>query len=284
MAACRQGALRVGGGYIYVDTSSCDACSACADACARRAISITSAREAADGAEGRVVWTLRDAAVVLAVMSASLVATRLLMTSDAVVAMVPEARALLRSATLVAFFAIQLLTVTTLARLRGASLVRAFGLRRLRRRMSYVATTVAFVIVLLMVTRGVAYAWAAVARAAGWAPPDGAALTALFGGGGLGLALAMVSLVVLGPVAEELCFRGVVLGALGARWGAWAGIVSTAVVFAISHLTAWTFLPLVTLGIAAGCLAWFRRSLLAAISLHALYNGVVVAAAYWLAR
>lgn len=338
--ACARGALRVGGGFIYVDASTCDNCFSCVDVCHRQAITRrpvgrlgvistgsgaarvvvgsrseakairqqavdaerTVARrasaavrderlhneaarvDAADASEGRVIWTLSDAGVALFVMSVSLVATRMLSASGAVSVMPPTGQIAVRVGLLIGFFAAQIATLSVLARRHGTRLIPAFGLGRLGRGARTVTATVSLVVALTVLTRLVSYGWGAFARAVGWSPPDSGALTVVFGGGGVGLALALVALAILGPVAEELAFRGVLLRALGRSWGKWPAILATAVIFAGYHVTAWTLVPLLALGIALGWLAWSRRSLWAAILLHALYNGVVVAAAYWLAQ
>ena len=108
--------------------------------------------------------------------------------------------------------------------------------------------------------------------------------TELFGMGGGGLLLAVLMVVLAGPFVEEIAFRGVVLGAAGPRWGMWPAIVASAALFAFAHVTAWMVVPTFVLGIALGWLAWTRGSVWPAIALHVLYNGVVVGAAFWLAR
>lgn len=340
VSTCPHGALRVGGGYLYVDSASCDSCLRCVDACGRKAITRRSAgrpiasktgpggarvvvgsraeakalrqetldaersrarnqsvraktaatRQAAarldavDAAEGCVAWTMLDAGAVLAVMMASLFATSAISESAAVSVMPPAGQAVARSAVLAVFVAVQLVTLSFLATRHGSRLGPAFGLARGRHAPEVVAATASMVVGLAILTRAASYLWGVIARAAGWEPPDASGLTTVFGGGGAGLLLAVIALVVLGPVAEEMAFRGVVLRATGARWGRWPAIVGTAAIFAAYHATAWTFAPMFALGVALGWLAWTRRSLWAAISLHALYNGVIVAAAYWLAR
>lgn len=340
MSSCPRGALKVGGGYIYVDASACDNCLACVEVCDRQAImgrstgrpvaskgagaaarvvvgsraeakalrqealdvqkhrersATTSARgaaakqavqrlDAADAAEGRVAWSMLDAGAVLAVMMLSLFATDLIVGSRAIALMPPSGQAAARAAVLAGFFAVQIATLAFLAGRHGSRLAPAFGLARMGRAPMTVVGTSLMVIGLAAATRAASTLWGVFARAVGWPPPGATGLTSVFGGGGLGLMVAVVALVVLAPLAEEMAFRGVLLRAAGARWGKWPAIIGTSVVFAAYHVTAWTMVPLLVLGIALGWLAWSRRSVWAAVFLHALYNGVVVAAAYWLAR
>jgi membrane protease YdiL (CAAX protease family) len=102
----------------------------------------------------------------------------------------------------------------------------------------------------------------------------------VFGGGGIGLILAGVLVAIVAPLIEELAFRGVVLAALGSRWGMWPAIALSSALFAAYHASTWLFLPMLVLGAALGWLTWTRRSLWPAIVLHVLYNALAVAAAF----
>ena len=244
----------------------------------------TAELEAADAQEGRVAWTLPEAAAVLAVMMASLFASDALLASEVVRSVPMHGQAAARAAVLAVFYAVQLLTLGFLAARRRRSFRVAFGLTRRSGARTRTLQSAALVLAGLVVTRGVSTLWGVTARAAGWDPPAAGDLQAVFGAGGAGLLLAVVTVVVLGPLAEELAFRGVVLRAAGARWGQWPAIVGTAALFSAYHVTAWTAVPHFVLGVVLGWLAWRRRSLFSAIALHSLSNGIVVAAAYWLAR
>lgn len=325
VAACAKRALRVGGGYIYVDSALCDSCLTCVDTCDKRAIlraapkrqtqpkvgasgakpvvgsraeakAIRAAQEEsakkakaeqkvvrldkADMAEGRVVWTLVDAAAVLAVLLASFVAIDVVMASPAIKAIPAVAQAGVRSAVLAVFYTVQLALLAFLAQRHGTTFSSAFGLRRLRRGAGKVLSTAAIVTLFAVLTRASSVLWGFTAKAMGWSAPDAGDLTTVFGHGGIGLAVAIVTVVLIGPFAEELAFRGVILRAAGARWGMWPAVIGTSALFSVYHFTAWTIVPLFVLGIALGWVAWKRRSLWAAISLHVLYNAIAVAAAW----
>ena len=71
----------------------------------------------------------------------------------------------------------------------------------------------------------------------------------------------LVLLVVsLGPLVEELLFRGVLLSALMQRWGSAAAIVISSLVFALAHLPGldWQVFALPDLILLALALAWLR--------------------------
>ena len=93
------------------------------------------------------------------------------------------------------------------------------------------------------------------------------------------LAVAVVSLVVLGPVAEETVFRGLLIGAVLPRVGAWAAIGLSAVLFSVAHLaTANAASAPIALG-SGLVLGWLRvrtGSILTGVLVHGTTNLAVV--------
>lgn len=83
-------------------------------------------------------------------------------------------------------------------------------------------------------------------------------------------------LAVLGPLTEEVLYRGIALPLATAGAGTWVGILLTAVAWGMAHGTA-PLLPYVVLGLALGWLTVTTGSLWAAIGFHAAWNGAVVA-------
>lgn len=91
--------------------------------------------------------------------------------------------------------------------------------------------------------------------------------------------LAVVAIVILAPIAEELFFRGVVFNAWLREAGRRYAYVGSSLLFAVIHLSVAAVLPIFLLGLA---LAWvYRRTgnLLAPIAMHATVNGISVALA-----
>ena len=72
----------------------------------------------------------------------------------------------------------------------------------------------------------------------------------------------------LGPLAEELLYRGALFDALGHRAAPWA----TAVLFALAHGPNAFFFPLFFVGLWLGFLAQRQDTLLPAVALHAAFN------------
>lgn len=87
---------------------------------------------------------------------------------------------------------------------------------------------------------------------------------------------AVVSVVVVGPIAEEIIFRGLIYGALEKRLRITGAILVSAFIFALAHLQLVQFLPIFCLGIALGWARWKAGSLGLPIILHILNNGVAL--------
>lgn len=115
-------------------------------------------------------------------------------------------------------------------------------------------------------------------RALGFeAPRDDLALFGLMPEGFLGVAIMATVVIVVAPIAEEIVYRGVLLGALERRWGRTAGLVVSALVFSAVHGSVAGFVPLAVVG---GLMGWLYRasgSLRVAIVAHALFNAMGVA-------
>lgn len=83
---------------------------------------------------------------------------------------------------------------------------------------------------------------------------------------------------VVTPLWEEIFFRGILFGAVRARWGtAWAVLIS-AVVFAAAHGVPILLPYLVTLGLALALLRAVHRTLWASLALHVTVNVIASSA------
>lgn len=242
-----------------------------------------SAAKSAGSASG--TWGLIDAAIVATFLLIAIAFKDAAMGSPAIDAMPPVGRVVAGTLVLAVFYAAQMGVLSFLAWRKRASFSEAFRLRT-GFEWSRALPSAVIVVALAIGTRMVSLLWGAVARAAGWQPPltQDSSFSAVFGPGLAGLALAVLMAVIVGPITEELAFRGVIAPALERRFGRTAAIAGSAGVFALYHVTPWLFVPMFAFGCALGWLALSRRSLWSAIALHATYNGVVVAAAFWLAR
>ena len=238
---------------------------------------------------GAVVWALPDVGVVLGLLLVTLLAKNALLALPAVGLMPASGRMATRAVVLACFYALQFGGLAFLASRHSMGLAEAFGLGRHAHPKAEATSapgSVALVLLLLLGTEVISVGYGLAMQALGWKQPLALSsdLAAVFGGGTVGLVIAVVLVALVAPLAEELAFRGVLLPAFGRRWGMWPSIVISSVLFASYHMNLWMVFPTVILGAALGWLAWTRRSLWPAIALHVLYNGVAVAAAFLLAR
>jgi membrane protease YdiL (CAAX protease family) len=108
---------------------------------------------------------------------------------------------------------------------------------------------------------------------------------------GVGLLFNLVSAMILAPIGEELFFRGFATTAWARALGAaWPAIIRGAVFFSFAHVltlfdasfaiglqrAAFSFLALLPVAVTLGWLFLARRSLYAAVGLHAAFNGIQV--------
>jgi membrane protease YdiL (CAAX protease family) len=91
------------------------------------------------------------------------------------------------------------------------------------------------------------------------------------------VALIVVFAIVVAPVCEELFFRGFAYPALKQRWGTWAALTTASAAFAVIHLHLPSLGPLFALAVGLGLSYELTGSLLAPITMHALFNATNVA-------
>jgi len=80
--------------------------------------------------------------------------------------------------------------------------------------------------------------------------------------------------VVLAPLFEETIFRGVLLPVAGRRLGPVWGVLLSAGVFAVAHLSLGELLPLLVLGLGLGWLRWNGGRLGSCVLMHAFWNAL----------
>jgi membrane protease YdiL (CAAX protease family)/NAD-dependent dihydropyrimidine dehydrogenase PreA subunit len=295
LQACPKSTLKVGPSYIYVDWSACEGCIACAEACDRGAITVKGVvRRTVEPVrhEGAVfvvesvpaevrpsgTWRVWEMAAVVAVMLALLALKGVLVDSVSTGSLSTSGSIVLRTVAQMGYYAILLGALAWLAYRRGLGFREAFGLTRF----SWLSSA-GWVIAALFALRLLSTLYGAVVQAIGWEPPVRAAtdLSAWFGNDVLGLVSGMAAVVRLGPLVEESVFRGMLLTGLRGYVGGRAAVFASALLFAVSHLTLWAFVPLVLLGTALGWLTLSKGSVWPAVALHSLYNAVAVLAAFY---
>lgn len=95
----------------------------------------------------------------------------------------------------------------------------------------------------------------------------------------IGAVLAVVALALVGPLVEELLFRGLLTAAFRQRFGPLRTALLTAVLFALAHVLPRVIPPIFILGLALALVYERVGSTLPGILVHCLYNGIAVAAA-----
>jgi membrane protease YdiL (CAAX protease family) len=101
----------------------------------------------------------------------------------------------------------------------------------------------------------------------GWLPPMPSFVERGFA------SLPWVTVVLLGPLFEELFFRGLVLNGMRRRYPAWKAIGLSTLLFALSHANPWQLaIPLLT-GVVFGWVVVRTRTLWLPVIGHAVHNG-----------
>ncbi|MEY4359086.1 MAG: hypothetical protein RLZZ631_572 [Cyanobacteriota bacterium] len=80
--------------------------------------------------------------------------------------------------------------------------------------------------------------------------------------------------VVLAPLFEETIFRGALLPVAARKLGPVGGVLLSALIFAVAHLSLGELLPLLVLGIGLGWLRWSSGRLGSCVLMHALWNAL----------
>jgi sodium transport system permease protein len=88
-------------------------------------------------------------------------------------------------------------------------------------------------------------------------------------------------LIALTPaLCEETFFRGLMLSGLR-RWGPWAAIGVTALLFGLLHGSIYRLLPTFLLGLLLGYAVWRSGSLFCGFIIHGLNNGLIATLLWW---
>ncbi len=86
--------------------------------------------------------------------------------------------------------------------------------------------------------------------------------------------LLFVTTTIIAPLFEETIFRGVLLPTLSRDFGIIVGIIVSAFIFALAHLSLGEMPPLFVLGIGLGITRIASGSLLSSVIMHSLWNGL----------
>ena len=90
------------------------------------------------------------------------------------------------------------------------------------------------------------------------------------------LVYSTMMVILLGPIAEEVLFRGFSYNAIKRRWGSNRAMVLTAAIFAGLHTNIFGFLPIMALGILLAYVYEKTGNLICSITIHILHNSLMV--------
>ncbi|MFH0839049.1 MAG: CPBP family intramembrane glutamic endopeptidase [Candidatus Omnitrophota bacterium] len=85
----------------------------------------------------------------------------------------------------------------------------------------------------------------------------------------------IVLISIIGPIAEEIFFRGFAYGALKKKWGALTSALITSAVFASLHANIVGFFPIMVLGLLLVYLYEKSGSLIPSITVHVIHNAIL---------
>jgi uncharacterized protein len=95
----------------------------------------------------------------------------------------------------------------------------------------------------------------------------------------LGVVLAFTAVALIGPVVEELIFRGLLTAAFRGRFGALRTAVITSLLFAVAHFIPRVMPAVFLLGLALAFVYERIGSTVPGVLIHCLYNGIALTAA-----
>jgi len=84
----------------------------------------------------------------------------------------------------------------------------------------------------------------------------------------------------IAPVCEEVFFRGYIFTAVRQRYGVALAFIASSLLFALAHLNAQAFLPILLIGVGFCYVYWRTGSLVPSIVAHAMNNALALAALY----
>ena len=96
--------------------------------------------------------------------------------------------------------------------------------------------------------------------------------------GPLALTVAGIMVVIVGPFAEEVFFRGFVYSGLVLRWGVLAGLIVSALIFSLAHASVAILIPIFFAGVVLGWLYHRTGSLWGCVWVHVTQNAFAFAA------
>lgn len=86
---------------------------------------------------------------------------------------------------------------------------------------------------------------------------------------------------IVGPLVEEIYFRGMIYPVMRQRYGVWGGIVLCGLIFGVSHLDLWRAIPLTAGGMILAYIYEKTGSVMPCAVAHGIWNGVMSLLLFW---
>jgi len=246
-------------------------------------------KSGASPVRSEVMWDWFDVLLISITLVLAFFASSTIVRSALAQLLPGSGQAMLRLILVLVFYVIEILVVVYIAHRHNFKFFTLYRLRAAKddletplQWVTDLATSTISVLLLLILTQGLSMLWSYVTAQQGWTPTSTNDLLTMFGTSTASRALAVLCVVVLAPFIEEIIFRGVFLSTFATMMAPALAVLITALLFAVYHASLWAFVPHVILGIALGALALRCKTLWPAIALHALYNAVLMAAAFYL--
>jgi len=93
---------------------------------------------------------------------------------------------------------------------------------------------------------------------------------------GYELSIILIAAVIIGPLAEELLFRGFTQQIFEKKKSVTSGIMTTSLLFALVHFNPWGLIQILVLGVILGFITWKTGTVFPAVILHGVYNGLSI--------
>jgi membrane protease YdiL (CAAX protease family) len=182
----------------------------------------------------------------------------------------------IRAVVVFAFYAAIAAPVVVSARRQGVSFAEAVGFRS-----APWGLILGIALIAVFVARFAAIFWTLLAEALHLQLPGGAVdITRVFGTSLTGIIVTVVVAVIVGPVVEEIVFRGVAFAQLERLQGTLSGVLGSSILFGLLHVNPLEFVPLVFAGVLFAWAFKSTRSLWTAVVAHSLFNLVAIVALF----
>jgi len=221
-------------------------------------------------------WSLWVASGLVALLLALIIGTGVVIAAGAAAGLADDTLATVSAVLLTATYLTVICVVWLLARASEIPFWESVGARRVP-----ITTLLTGALLATVLGRGAAAVWEWVLSVLEIELPGADTdPTQIFAPGPAGAVTAILIVVVLAPIAEEIVFRGVLLPSMERHWGMRVAVVGSSALFAMMHVTPYAMVPIFVFALMLAGLFVRTRSLTVCIAAHVLFNATGLAALY----